>query len=171
MKTLYLLRHAKSAWDDAGLADHDRPLAPRGRKAAPRVGAYMKAHAMRPDLVIASTARRAADTADLVLAAIGHAVPVEREHGLYLCGSHVLLERLRDAPDGVAALMLVAHNPDLHELATLLAGEGPPKALESLRGKFPTAACAVLGFDVVRWSEVQPGDGRLLDWILPRTLA
>ncbi|WP_029008123.1 SixA phosphatase family protein [Azospirillum halopraeferens] len=171
MKTLYLLRHAKSSRDDPSLADHDRPLAPRGRKAAPRVGAYMKANGMRPDLVIASTALRAADTADLVLAAIGHDVPVEREHGLYLCGSHVLLERLRDAPDTVAALMLVGHNPDLHELATLLAGEGPPKALAAMREKFPTGACAVLAFDRARWCEVDAGSGRLIDWIVPRGLA
>ncbi|MGQ9371923.1 SixA phosphatase family protein [Azospirillum sp. A39] len=171
MKTLFLLRHAKSAWDDPSLADHDRPLAPRGRKAAPRVGRRLRDLGLRPERALCSTARRAVDTLALVLEALGGDVPVEREHGLYLCGSRGLLERLRGVPGDVGSLMLVAHNPDLHELATELAGAGPAEAVAALRAKFPTGACAVLTFEAADWRAVEPGAGRLVEFMLPRTLA
>lgn len=174
MKTLYLLRHAKSAWDDAGVADHDRPLSARGEHAATRVGRYLDDRGVRPELILCSTARRAADTLDLVLAEIGRdapsAIPVERERGLYLCGPRVLLGRIRDVPDSVHTLMLVAHNPDLHHLATSLVVEGEPQVRAHLTEKFPTGACAAIVFDVARWRDVAPGTGRLADFVRPRAL-
>lgn len=171
MKTLCLLRHGKSAWDDPALDDHDRPLAPRGRKAAGVIGRHLKETGLRPDLVLCSTARRASDTLALVLESLGTDLPVERERGLYLCGSHVLLERLRDAPDTSERLMLVAHNPDLHELAMLLTADGEDADLRNLREKFPTGACAILRFGATRWRDVEPGGGRLVELALPRRLA
>lgn len=172
MKTLYLLRHGKSSWDEPGLGDHDRPLAPRGEKAAGLVGRYLKDRKAHIDLVLCSTARRAVDTTSRVLKALGGpAVPVEHEHGLYLCGSRVLLERLRDAPDSATGLMLVAHNPDLHELAQALTGSGDERHRASLTEKFPTAACAVLLFETARWRDLELGGGRLSDFVLPRKLA
>ncbi|HYD69385.1 histidine phosphatase family protein [Azospirillum sp.] len=173
MKTLYLLRHAKSAWDDGGVADHDRPLAPRGEHAATRIGRYLDERGVRPELILCSTARRASDTLDLVLAEIsgGEAgIPVERERGLYLCGPRVLLARIRDVPDSVHTLMLVAHNPDLHHLATSLVIEGEPQARAHLTEKFPTGACAIIAFDAARWHDVAPGTGRLADFVRPRAL-
>lgn len=171
MKTLYLLRHGKSSWDDPALDDHDRPLAPRGIRAAGLVGRHMKERGARLDLVLTSTARRAMDTTDRVLAELGSDAPVERERGLYLCGARVLLERLLDAPDTATAVMLVAHNPDLHELATLLAAEGDPHDLKAVAEKFPTAACAVLLFGAPHWKDLEPGAGRLVEFVLPRKLA
>ncbi|HEY0836456.1 MAG TPA: histidine phosphatase family protein [Azospirillum sp.] len=177
MKTLYLLRHAKSNWGDARIADHDRPLAPRGEDAATRIGRYLNDRGVRPELILCSTARRAADTLDLVLAQIGRnggdhaAIPVERERGLYLCGARVMLERIRDVPDGVHTLMLVAHNPDLHSLATSLVVEGEAQARAHLTEKFPTAACAAIVFDVAHWRDVAPGTGRLADFVRPRALS
>lgn len=175
MKTLYLLRHAKSAWDDAGLADHDRPLTARGEHAATRIGRYLDDRGVRPELILCSTARRASDTLDLVLAEIGGGdaaatIPVERERGLYLCGPRVLLERIRDVPDGVHTLMLMAHNPDLHHLATSLVIAGEPQARAHLTEKFPTGACAIIAFDAARWRDVAPGTGRLADFVRPRAL-
>lgn len=170
MRTLYLLRHGKSAWDDPDLADHERPLAPRGRKAAQRIGSHLREQGVRLDLVLCSTARRAADTLDLVLAAAECAPTIERERGLYLCGARVLLERLRDAPDDATHLMLVAHNPDLHDLATLLAGSGGDADLAALREKFPTAACAILHFETDRWRDLEPAGGRLAEFARPRAL-
>ena len=172
MKTLYLLRHAKSAWDDPGLDDHDRPLAPRGEKAAQKIGRYLKDHKAHIDLVLCSTATRAQDTCARVLAAMDAPdIPVEREFGLYLCGSHVLLERLRDAPDSAGSLMLIAHNPDLHELAQQLTGSGEDRHGKALAEKFPTAACAVLLFETMHWRDLDLGAGRLADFVLPRKLA
>ena len=172
MKTLYLMRHGKSAWDDPSLDDHDRPLAPRGRKAARLVGHHLKDRGARIDLVLCSTAVRAADTAHRLLEVMeAPDIPVEHERGLYLCGARVLLERLRDAPDSAASLMLVAHNPDLHDLARELTGSGEERDRDALAEKFPTGACAVLLFECARWADLDIGAGRLADFILPRKLS
>jgi len=171
MKTLCLLRHAKSAWDDAGLSDHDRPLAPRGIVAAGLVGRYLKEHGVRPDLVLCSTARRAVETFELLTEAMGDAPPAEYDEGLYLTGAPALLERIRTAPDSAGTLMLVAHNPDLHALGTRLAERDGSKRLRSLQEKFPTGACAILAFEAAHWRDVAPGTGRLVDFVLPRALA
>ncbi len=170
MKTLYLLRHGKSAWDDPGLADHDRPLAPRGIKAAKLVGRHLADRKVRIDLALCSTALRASDTFDLVKAELGEEVPAEHERALYLCGARALLERVRSAPESASSLMLVAHNPDLHELGVLLAGDGDDRLMGDLAEKFPTGACALLLFEGPRWRDVGPGAGRLMDYVLPRRL-
>src|SRR5579871_5914818 len=104
-RQLHLLRHAKSSWDDPGLDDHDRPLAARGRRAAALVGACLRDDAIRPGLVLCSTARRARET----LALLELAVPVSFEGQLYGASAGALLERLRRAPGDVAAVLLVAH--------------------------------------------------------------
>jgi len=172
MKTLFLLRHAKSSWDSPTMGDHDRPLAPRGEKAAGLVGRHLGAHHARVDLVLCSTAVRAVETRKRVMAAMGAPYPpVEHERGLYLCGARTLLERLRDAPDSVTGLMLVAHNPDLHELAQELTGEGDPDHRHALLEKFPTGACAVLVFETLRWRDLDLGAGRLADFVQPRKLS
>ena len=171
MKTLYLLRHAKSAWDDPSLHDHDRPLAPRGKKAAPLIGRHLRDRKARVDLALCSTARRARQTCDRVLAEMGDGKPpVELERRLYLCGASALLERLHAVPDSVAALMLVAHNPDLHELALRLIGGGNQAMRASLAEKFPTAAYTILTFDTARWSDLAEGSGMLVDFVRPRDL-
>ncbi len=177
MKALYLLRHAKSAWDDptgGGPAppDHDRPLAPRGEKAAALVGRHLKERGARIDLVLCSTAVRAAETGRRLLAALdAPAVPVIHERGLYLCGAQALLERLRAAPEAAGALMLIAHNPDLHELAQTLTGSGGERHRRALAEKFPTAACALLLFETAHWRDLAPGGGRLADFVVPRKLS
>lgn len=171
MKTLYLMRHGKSAWDDAETGDHDRTLAPRGFKAAGDVGRRLAADGARPQLVLCSTARRTSDTLDLVLEHLDAHPTVERESGLYLCGPRVLLERIKDAPAEVDSLMVVAHNPDLHAVSLALAGHGDDEAHVALKMKFPTAACAVFEIDVARWRDVSTDRARLADFIQPRKLS
>ncbi len=172
MKTLFLLRHAKSSWDSPITGDHDRPLAPRGEKAAILVGRHLGAHHARVDLVLCSTAVRAVETRKRVMTAMGTPYPpVEHERGLYLCGARTLLERLRDAPDSATGLMLIAHNPDLHDLAQALAGEGEETHRHALADKFPTGACAVLTFETRRWRDLDLGAGRLADFVQPRKLS
>lgn len=170
MKTLYLMRHGKSAWDDAGLGDHDRPLAPRGFKAAAAVGRHLAHLGARPQLVLCSTAKRTADTLDLVLEHLDAKPTLERESGLYLCGPRVLSERVKDAPVDVDSLLVVAHNPDLHAVALALAGHGEDEHHVALAMKFPTAACAVFESDATRWRDIDAENTRLLEFILPRKL-
>ena len=173
MKTLYLLRHGKSAWNDPALADHDRPLAPRGARAATLIGRKLRKEGFRADCILCSTARRAVDTLELVTAQLdGDALgmPVHQERELYLTGERALLERLRRLPDKVRTVMLVGHNPDLHNLAQELAGGGAAGDLKSLRAKFPTAALAVLEFPGDRWSDIGPRAGRLTRFLIPKKL-
>ena len=166
MKRLFLLRHAKSSWDDAGLADHDRPLAPRGRRASALIAEHLQRNRIRPALVLCSSARRTRETLEGVREALGPA-EVLFEHGLYGASSNQLLQRLRDVPDEVASVMLVGHQPAIQELALDLAAEG--KELEGLRAKFPTAALATLTFPG-EWSELGSEGAELVAYVKPKQL-
>lgn len=171
MKTLYLLRHAKSAWNDPSLDDHDRPLAPRGARAATLIGRHLRGEGFHPDVILCSTARRAVDTLALVTAQLGTGqATAEYDHGLYLSGERALLDRLRRLPEGAATVLLVAHNPDLHNLAQDLAGNGDASLLRGLAGKFPTAALAVLTFAQGSWSDIGSRAGTLSNFVLPKKL-
>jgi len=170
MKTLHLLRHAKSAWDDPGLSDHDRPLAPRGRAAADAMGRRMEADGIAADLVACSTAVRARQTLERVQDAWDGARAVETDPGLYLCGPAGLLARVRATPDAVGSLMLVGHNPDMEELAAMLCASGDGGLLDALREKYPTGALATIALDAGRWADAGPGRGRLVRFLRPRDL-
>ncbi len=113
MKTLYLLRHAKSSWDDPTLDDFDRPLAARGRAAAPRIGAFMRAARWLPDMVLCSTARRARETWALVAAALDVDIAATYTDALFHGSPSGLLAVLRGAPDSAASVVLVAHSPGI----------------------------------------------------------
>lgn len=142
MKTLYLLRHAKSSWKDPTLADHDRPLAPRGRRAARVMADHIVTIRPRPRLVLCSTARRARETCDLIVGGLVASVAVELDDELYGASDGELRVRLHQLPADADAVLVIGHNPALSELATQLAGDGDPTALSRLRDKFPTAALA-----------------------------
>lgn len=165
---LYLLRHAKSSWSDPALADHDRPLAERGRRAAPRIGAYLAAKAVPPSAVLCSSARRAVETLDCVLSELRERPAVQVDRGLYHATPDELLERIRETDDAVRALLLVGHNPGLEELAHALCGRGDAAAQRRLQSKFPTAALAEIHFDCEHWSEIEFGAGELCDFRTPK---
>ena len=167
VKRLYLLRHAKSAWDDPALRDRDRPLAPRGRKAAKRMARWAKKHNVRPQLVVCSNAVRAQQTLKVVLPGLGDPT-VWVEVTLYAAGAETLLARLRALPEEVDAAMLVGHNPGLMELVLLLAAPGPLRA--RVRENLPTGALAELELDVGRWADVSTGEAWLTELVLPRKL-
>src|SRR4051812_9065087 len=117
VKALYLLRHAKSSWADDSLADHDRPLASRGKKATRVLARHLFDAGIRPALVLCSTAARARQTFEGVAASLGDDVDVWEEESLYGAGSSALLRRLRRLPPAVPSVMVVAHNPGLEDLA------------------------------------------------------
>jgi phosphohistidine phosphatase len=171
MLTLFLLRHAKSSWEDASLEDFDRPLARRGEEAAPSMGAYMAAQGIEPQLILCSPATRARQTLDLVLPKLGGEASVEFEDNLYLASSSSLLARIRKVRANIQRLMLVGHDPGMHGLAVELAGHGKPEDLHRLATKFPTAGLAVISFRAAQWSEVKPKAGRLDSFTSPRRLS
>lgn len=169
-RRLLLLRHAKSAWPDE-IPDHDRPLAERGRKAAADIGAYMARVGLAPDLVLVSTARRAAETWR-ILAEVLPSHPRKRDVAdLYAATPERILDLVHAIDPSVRTAMLVGHNPGFQETALLLAGNRDAKAYRRLEEKFPTAGLAVMEFATERWEEVAAQTGSLQDLITPRSLA
>jgi phosphohistidine phosphatase len=164
MLSLMLLRHAKSSWDDPALRDFDRPLAARGRVAAERMGAYMARQDIAPELILSSSAVRTRQTLALVLPR------TEFADGLYLAAPAALLSRLRKVGAAADAVMIVGHNPGMHSLAVTLSGNGDANSLKALAAKFPTAALAVITFDVRNWSRIAPATGRLAEFMTPKRL-
>ena len=172
MKTVYLLRHAKSSWEDPALEDFDRPLAPRGRKAAPRMAAFMREKGLIPEIVLCSAARRALETWEQVAPGLDAEIPVKVLSGLYHAAPSGLLAALRRAPADAASALLVGHNPAIEGLALLLCGpRSKPKALDRLRAKFPTGALAVIDVEADTWSALAEGSGRLTQFVCPRDLS
>jgi phosphohistidine phosphatase len=171
MLELLLLRHAKSGWDEPGVGDHDRDLAPRGLGTAPRMGRLMREEDLVPDLALSSTATRARRTWDLVAAELGREVPVQHLRGLYLAPPGRMLEAVRrqDAT-AVRRLLLVGHDPGMHALAVRLAGRGDPALIQRLREKFPTCALARFGLPGAAGWEAAGGPCELLGFWRPRDL-
>ena len=171
-KTLLLMRHAKSSWDDPALDDFDRPLGARGQKAARRMGGYVERNGLAPDFVLCSAARRARETWKLARESIGGEIRSRAARDLYLASPDRLLRAIRSIPDGVGRLLVIAHNPGIQELAVRLdAGADDGRAdgpSAEMRAKFPTAALAVLSIDARSWSEAARGRARLMDFAVPR---
>jgi len=165
--TLYLLRHAKSSWDDPSLADHDRPLAPRGKRDSKRIGTEVRRLDPTPELVLCSTSARTTETLKRLGDAVkGAEVSVEDE--IYAASAGELLARLHAVPDEIGAVLVIGHNPGLQDLALLLAAGGVE--LDRLRAKYPTAALASLAIKRASWSELGPGDAELVGYVVPREL-
>ena len=138
MKTLLLLRHAKSAWSDPRLDDHDRPLNGRGERAAKAMADHIARQGPRPDLILCSTAMRTRQTLAPLVKRLGSpAPPISLENGLYLASEEVLLAHIRAVADGVPTVLLIGHNDGIGQLAADLAASGPSEALAALREKYP----------------------------------
>jgi phosphohistidine phosphatase len=167
VRRLLLLRHAKSSWDDGTLQDRDRPLAPRGRRATKRIARWAQEHDVRPQLVVCSSAVRARETLNGVIAGLGDP-EVWTESTLYAAGVETLLERVRALPEAVEEAMLVGHNPGLADLLLLLAEPGELR--RRAEAKVPTGALATLEADITTWSELEPGGARLVSFVVPREL-
>lgn len=168
MKRLYLLRHAKSSWDDPTLADQDRPLAPRGRKASKRIAKHVRDARIRPDLVVCSSSARTQATLERIRPELGEKVRIAMDEAVYMASPPELVERLRRVPDSVGSVMLIGHNPGLQQLALALAAEGAD--LDRLREKFPTGALATIDLGIEDWDEVGAPVGVLTGYVVPREL-
>jgi phosphohistidine phosphatase len=167
LRRLVVLRHAKSAWP-VGVADHERPLAPRGLRDAPAAGRALAEADCLPDLALCSTAVRARQTWDLASAQWGTPPPVRHDPRLYAAGVLDLLTVVQEVPPETETLLLVGHNPGLEELVLALAGDGLGDALEAVRTKFPTAAIAVLAWHGTTWEGLAPGTALLTDVVVAR---
>lgn len=171
MKTIYLLRHAKSSWGDAALADSDRPLNDRGKGAADAMAAFLAEAKIQPNLVLCSSAKRTRETLARILPGLGNKVPAVIEEALYHAEAGDLLRRLHGVDNSLASVMLIGHNPGLEDLARRLASGGDADALARLAAKYPTGALAVLEADVTRWRDLEKDGARLRAFVCPQDFA
>jgi phosphohistidine phosphatase len=171
MRQLLLLRHAKSSWDDPSLPDHARPLNPRGRRAAAALAQTIRDLGLSPDVVLVSSARRTLQTLEELGPALESGTLVEPMDALYLAPWQALLGVVQRAPETARSVMLIGHNPGLHELAMALtgaaghAGESPDA--RRLAEGYPTAALAEFAI-AVPWRQLEAGGGRLVRFLVPR---
>ena len=171
VKVILLLRHAKSAWGEVGLTDHDRPLSPRGQRAAEAMAEHLASKAPVPDLILCSTATRTRQTlAPLIERLPAPAPPIALENGLYLASEDMLLNRLQDLPESVSTVLVIGHNDGLWHLAEILAGHGKATLLAALHDKFPTGALATLEVDLESWADLVAGSATLTAFTRPRDL-
>ncbi|MEP9371158.1 histidine phosphatase family protein [Mesorhizobium sp. KR1-2] len=160
-KELLLLRHAKSSWDDPAQADIDRPLAPRGRRDAPRIGRAIRKNGWRPKMALVSPAARTRETWQLAAAEMKHAPKPTFRDALYEAAPGQLLAELHGTPESVNSLLMLGHNPGLQDFILRLAGEGSDgEALERLHNKFPTCGLARLELEGP-WKKLGFGMARL----------
>ncbi|TVR60801.1 MAG: histidine phosphatase family protein [Gemmatimonadales bacterium] len=169
-RTIHLLRHAKSSWDDPGLADLRRPLAARGRRAAKAVRAHLEEEGIVPDVILCSPATRTRQTLDGISGAVD-GVPVQIEEGIYFGGELAVLGLLRSLPRSCRSVMVIGHNPTLEELAVDLLDpdQDHHPSVDRMRGKYPTAALATFETSD-QWSHLEPGGCRLVSFVRPKDL-
>lgn len=168
MHRLHLLRHAKSSRDE-GVEDKERPLSRRGRDSSRRIGETLQAGVGRIDLVLCSSALRTRETAELALASFAPQPRILFEDGLYLAGVKALLRRLTQLDEGVGSVIVIGHNPGLHELAIALAAPDSPRRAALAGGKFPTGARASFAIDD-SWAALDKSRHPLTDYVTPKSL-
>jgi len=160
-KILYLVRHAKSSWDDHSLADRDRPLNQRGQSSAPEMGRRLAEQGNLPDLIISSPAERAYATAKLIAKELDYAESeIVSDERLYFAGTGRMLDLLEGLDDRYQKVMIIGHNPAMTSLLNNLCDT----PVENM----PTCAIAVIGFNMASWSELDAEEGNLLAYDLPK---
>jgi len=170
MRRLMLLRHAKTERAEPGQRDRDRKLMKRGRADAPTLGAYITHHDLIPDLVLVSPAARAQQTWDLVAEAFAKPPRQETDDRIYNASPPKLL-RVVAEPRKAKRLLIVGHNPSLHEFALQLIASGDVEVREQLREKLPTSGLVVMDLPIEDWAELRPHSARLEHFVTPRSIA
>lgn len=170
MRRLLLLRHAKAERSEPGTKDISRVLTDRGRKDAAKIGAYMATHALMADRVVLSPAARTQETWKYAATAFHPAPAAMSAERLYDATPHTILGVIKDTPAAIHTLMIVGHNPGLHELALMLIAAGDIDARERLREKLPTSGLVIIDFAFDNWGKLHPQSGRLERFVSPKTL-
>lgn len=166
MKTILVLRHAKSDWNASYRDDFERPLAGRGRKDAPRIGEVLALLKIVPDLILSSPAVRARQTAELVAEGCGYGGKIRWEESFYVGGSPDLIAALRGLPGSVECPLLIGHNPTLETfVAALLSVVNGDEPVEGVVIRIPTGGLVCVDLNVTEWANVVPGSG-VLRWFL-----
>jgi phosphohistidine phosphatase len=171
MRRLMLLRHSTAASAEPGESDQDRKLTAEGRADAAMVGAYLANHSFRPDHALVSPAARARDSWRQIAAALRNAPDAVFDRRVYNASSQVLFNVIAETPDNARGILMLGHNPGLHELAVLLVANGDIDIRERLRENFPTSGIAIIDFALDSWSKLHPRGGRLERFVSPKLIA
>lgn len=171
MRRLLLFRHAKAERSHPGMEDRARVLEGRGRKDAAKIGAYMASHALVPDQVLTSPSARTQETWRFASTAFRTPPNVSAIERLYDASAHTILAVIKGAAPTAHTLLIVGHNPGLHELAAVLVASGDIEARERLREKLPTSGLAIIDFPLDDWGKLRPRCGRLERFVTPKSLA
>jgi len=161
MRTLYLLRHAKSSWKDVTAPDFERPLKDRGRRAAKATGKHLRREKLSDPYVLCSPAVRTRETAEIVLKHANVRVEVSFEQRIYEASLRDLLQVVSEIPDEKQVAIMIGHNPGFEELLAYLTGEGR---------RMPTCALAKIKFDAASWKDIKEDEGTLEWFVVPREL-
>ena len=170
MRRLLLFRHGKAERSEPGAPDRLRTLIDRGRKDAAKIGAYIASHALVPDRVILSPAERTRETWACAATAFKPEPGALMCEHLYDATPHAVFAKIKDTPAPVHTLLVIGHNPSLHEVALMLIASGDIDARERLREKLPTAGLVIIDFAIDSWSQLHPQSGRLERFVSPKTL-
>jgi len=174
MRQLFILRHAKPSWNDPRLEDIDRPLTEEGKQDSIALGQYMARENMIPDIILCSSAVRAVQTLDGIIAGLDDRLlpdhEIARDKGMYLTGAGSLYEKIKGVPERFDTILLIAHNPDVHNLAVNLIQDGPADHIQKLHQGYPAGALCVLECPCNRWGQLELGKNRLEMFLSPRDL-
>ena len=173
MKTIYLLRHAKSGWSDTNSDDFNRPLNEQGQQNAVQIGHHIAGQKIHPDLILCSAATRAQETLSYIRPFFPDTQAIQIEEPLYLAASETLLKYLMGLEDGVNSVLIIAHNPGLHELTINLAGReniGTSQLLNQVMQRFPSGAITTVKNDSNQWMNLNQSESTLIDFVCPSDL-
>ena len=170
MKTLTLLRHAKSGWDDPVARDFDRPLNPKGKRAAALMGRHWRTLGLGFDHVVASPAVRIGETIDEVVSGYGRTLAPVWDKRIYLASAVTLLDVIHDLPGAAHNALMVGHNPGLEDLVLMLVPDSSEGLRDEVEEKYPTATIAEMTFDIEHWRDAAAGGARLTRFVRPRDL-
>jgi phosphohistidine phosphatase len=163
MRTLYLIRHAKSSWDSPGLRDFNRPLNERGLRDAPRMALLLAGRGVRPDLLVSSTAKRALTTAQFFAVSLGYPDgAIRREDSIYESAPHNILRIISQLPDEAQTVLLFGHNPTFTEVANMFS--------DTLIENVPTCGIVQIESSADRWNTVHEGNAKVVNCLFPKEL-
>jgi phosphohistidine phosphatase len=170
MRTLMLLRHAKAVPADGKIRDHDRPLAPRGQKDAPKIGAYMARHQLLPDRALVSPSRRTRETWELMGPVLGQRPRAVYEERLFDASPQTIIDVIQETGTACPTLLVIGHNPSLHRVAVGLIATGDLDAREQLRESLPTSGLVIIEFPFDDWRKLHAQAGRISHFVTPNLL-
>ncbi len=173
MKTIYLLRHAKSGWSESNTEDINRPLNEQGRQNAVQIGHHILNQKIQPDLILCSVATRAQETLSYIRPFFPEYQAIQTKETLYLAASETLLEHLMTLEETMNSVLILAHNPGLHELAIKLGGRenfGTSEILNQVMQRYPSGALTTVQNTSERWINLNQSESTLIDFICPSDL-